>query len=195
VLFPPLSLCLCCAVWIQTIGPSSTETITRVLICSMDYSYLARGGDQSEYLLPFFLLPWILLSGRGYIRPGTASHDASRAYTLNVVPPRWQFRLCVCSFSRHFEIIWALLVCCFDTTFLCLCRLESTHQIMRRPRQSKSTIRFCFTMTTRPEKLAVVPEGGLDTDTPIDMSIEVNGTNNKEKERPKNITTTNITTN
>lgn len=47
-------------------------------------------------------------------------------------------------------------------------------------------------MTTRPEKLAVVPEGGLDTDTPIDMSIEVNGTNNKEKERPKNITTTNI---
>jgi hypothetical protein len=41
------------------------------------------------------------------------------------------------------------------------------------------------TMTTRPEKLAAVPEGGLDTKKPIEISIELNETTNKEKERPK----------
>jgi hypothetical protein len=40
-------------------------------------------------------------------------------------------------------------------------------------------------MTTRPENLTAVPEGGLDTNKTIDMSIQVNGTTHKEKERPK----------
>jgi stalled ribosome rescue protein Dom34 len=38
---------------------------------------------------------------------------------------------------------------------------------------------------TRPEKIAGVHEGSLDTDTPVDMSIKVNETTNKEKERQK----------
>jgi hypothetical protein len=40
-------------------------------------------------------------------------------------------------------------------------------------------------MTTRPEKLAAVPEGGLDTNKTVEISIQVNGTTHKEKERPK----------
>jgi hypothetical protein len=42
-------------------------------------------------------------------------------------------------------------------------------------------------MTTRPEKrkLASVTDGGSDSNTPIDISVEVNGTTNTEKERPK----------
>jgi myb proto-oncogene protein len=40
-------------------------------------------------------------------------------------------------------------------------------------------------MTIRPEKLAAVPEGGLDTNTYVDISFTVDGTTNQEKERPK----------
>jgi hypothetical protein len=40
-------------------------------------------------------------------------------------------------------------------------------------------------MTIHPEKLAAVPEGGLATNTAVDISFEVDETTNKEKERPK----------
>jgi hypothetical protein len=40
-------------------------------------------------------------------------------------------------------------------------------------------------MTIRPEMLAAVPEGGLDTITAVDISFTVDGTTNQEKERPK----------
>jgi hypothetical protein len=40
-------------------------------------------------------------------------------------------------------------------------------------------------MASRPENLTAFPEGGLDTNTTFDMSIQVNGAIHNEKERPK----------
>jgi hypothetical protein len=40
-------------------------------------------------------------------------------------------------------------------------------------------------MTIRPENLTAVPEGGLDTNTTVDISFTVDGTTNAGKERPK----------